>query len=268
MYDLYENYSNGLYEEEYITYTPSTKLAGIDCSAFVSACLSISRRNTTGLADIALLLNNRSELKPGDFLDDVGSHVILVLEEFNGTLTDLAESVSPHVRVLRNYNFTNYSNQSRYDAYTPFPIFANILPTNNSFTDNTKPAIQVTIKSGTSISTSTVILKIDDNVVSPIFSWNGSTTVTLSYTPTLSLDEKQHIIYVEASNTLGLNDGTSSYFSIDLTSPTVTWRTPPFADSSLAPIQDYETHPDNWTNLRYPRISANLTGAVRMILTG
>lgn len=59
---------------------PRTDVAGVDCSAFVSAAWGLSVHYTTAaIPAIARTLDNPWDLKPGDALNKPGSHVMLFL---------------------------------------------------------------------------------------------------------------------------------------------------------------------------------------------
>jgi hypothetical protein len=59
---------------------PRTDVAGVDCSAFVSATWGLSTHyTTTAIPSIATRLDNAWDLKPGDALNKSGSHVMLFL---------------------------------------------------------------------------------------------------------------------------------------------------------------------------------------------
>jgi hypothetical protein len=60
--------------------SPRTDVAGVDCSAFVSAAWGLSVHYTTAaIPAIAKTVENPWELKPGDALNKPGSHVMLFL---------------------------------------------------------------------------------------------------------------------------------------------------------------------------------------------
>jgi hypothetical protein len=60
--------------------TPRSDVAGVDCSAFVSATWGLSVHYTTAaIPAIAKPLDNPWDLKPGDALNKAGSHVMLFL---------------------------------------------------------------------------------------------------------------------------------------------------------------------------------------------
>ncbi len=60
--------------------TPRSDVAGVDCSAFVSAAWGLSVHYTTAaIPAIAKPLDNPWDLKPGDALNKAGSHVMLFL---------------------------------------------------------------------------------------------------------------------------------------------------------------------------------------------
>ena len=59
---------------------PRTDVAGVDCSAFVSAAWGLSTHYTTAaIPAIAKRLDNPWDLQPGDALNKPGSHVMLFL---------------------------------------------------------------------------------------------------------------------------------------------------------------------------------------------
>jgi len=59
---------------------PRPDVAGVDCSAFVSAAWGLSVHYTTAaIPAIAKTIENPWELKPGDALNKPGSHVMLFL---------------------------------------------------------------------------------------------------------------------------------------------------------------------------------------------
>src|SRR5262249_60991913 len=60
--------------------SPRSDVAGLDCSAFVSAAWGLSVHYTTAaIPAIAKRIENPWDLKPGDALNKPGSHVMLFL---------------------------------------------------------------------------------------------------------------------------------------------------------------------------------------------
>lgn len=60
--------------------TPRADVAGVDCSAFVSAAWGLSTHFTTAaIPSIASVIENPWDLKPGDALNKAGSHVMLFM---------------------------------------------------------------------------------------------------------------------------------------------------------------------------------------------
>jgi hypothetical protein len=60
--------------------TPRSDVAGVDCSAFVSAAWGLSTHFTTAaIPSIASVIENPWDLKPGDALNKAGSHVMLFM---------------------------------------------------------------------------------------------------------------------------------------------------------------------------------------------
>ena len=204
-------YTNG-YASEVIS-----KLAGIDCSAFVSACWGVSRTNTSGLANMCLQLSDRNELKPGDILDRPGYHVILALTKPNSGNINTAESASPPGYVIVRRNRLISSISSTYGAYTPFPTFSDFIPAEGEIINEATPEIKVTIKSGTNIKASSILMKIDGAPVSPSISPStDATEILVSYTPTTNLSDGEHEVYVYAKNTLNFEDSIVHHFIVGL----------------------------------------------------
>jgi hypothetical protein len=84
---------------------PRPDVAGVDCSAFVSATWGLSHQYTTdAIPAIARRLSNPWDLRPGDALDKPGSHVMLFLRFTADRMAEVIES-SPGAcngRVCRN----------------------------------------------------------------------------------------------------------------------------------------------------------------------
>jgi hypothetical protein len=85
--------------------TPRTDVAGVDCSAFVSAAWGLASHFTTdAIPAIAQPLSNPWDLRPGDALNKPGSHVMLFLRFTPDRMAEVMES-SPGAcngRVCRN----------------------------------------------------------------------------------------------------------------------------------------------------------------------
>ena len=71
--------------------------------------------------------------------------------------------------------------------------------------NDSTPEIKVTIKSGTNIIGSSIVMKIDGNPVS-LPSYSNATQINVSYTPTTPLSDGQHSVYIYAKNSLDLED--------------------------------------------------------------
>jgi len=97
-----EHSTTWLYENKY---WPSSSLAGIDCSAFVSECWKVARTNTSGLAAMSLALPSKGDLKPGDILDRPKIHVILVLTQAQNGCVNTIESTSPGIIFIPGRTF-------------------------------------------------------------------------------------------------------------------------------------------------------------------
>jgi hypothetical protein len=84
---------------------PRTDVAGVDCSAFVSAAWGLANHFTTdAIPAIAQPLSNAWDLRPGDALNKPGSHVMLFLRFTPDRMVEVMES-SPGAcngRVCRN----------------------------------------------------------------------------------------------------------------------------------------------------------------------
>jgi hypothetical protein len=84
---------------------PRTDVAGVDCSAFVSATWGLASHFTTdAIPAIAQPLSNAWDLRPGDALNKPGSHVMLFLRFTPDRMAEVMES-SPGAcngRVCRN----------------------------------------------------------------------------------------------------------------------------------------------------------------------
>jgi hypothetical protein len=84
---------------------PRPDVAGVDCSAFVSAAWGLANHFTTdAIPAIAERVSNPSELRPGDALNKPGSHVMLFLRFTPDHMAEVMES-SPGAcngRVCRN----------------------------------------------------------------------------------------------------------------------------------------------------------------------
>ena len=214
-------------------YNVANKLAGIDCSAFVSSCWNVSRTNASGLANMSIRLSNRSELKPGDILARPGYHVILVLTKPESGKINIAEATPPNVRVVRGKVLTSIS--SSYGAYTSFPMFSDFSPAEGTIINNASPKIKVKIKSGVNIKASTIVLKIDGVEKTPTLSPSADAKeINVSYTSSEDLSDGEHTVYIYAKNALDLEDDnadTLHRFIIDLPptvdSPAVAWPTVP-----------------------------------------
>jgi hypothetical protein len=84
---------------------PRPDVAGVDCSAFVSAAWGLSVHYTTAaIPAIAKRLDNPWDLKPGDALDKPGSHVMLFLRFTPDRKAEVMESSTGgcNGRVCRN----------------------------------------------------------------------------------------------------------------------------------------------------------------------
>jgi hypothetical protein len=85
--------------------SPRTDVAGVDCSAFVSATWGLASHFTTdAIPAIAQPLSNPWDLRPGDALNKPGSHVMLFLRFTPDRMAEVMES-SPGAcngRVCRN----------------------------------------------------------------------------------------------------------------------------------------------------------------------
>ena len=84
---------------------PRTDVAGVDCSAFVSAAWGLSVHYTTAaIPAIARKLENPWDLKPGDALNKPGSHVMLFLRFTPDRKAEVMESSTGgcNGRVCRN----------------------------------------------------------------------------------------------------------------------------------------------------------------------
>jgi len=75
------NIANGMMAGNVCTHNaPRSDVAGVDCSAFVSAAWGLSRHFTTAaIPSITRELPNPWDLQPGDALNKAGSHVMLFL---------------------------------------------------------------------------------------------------------------------------------------------------------------------------------------------
>src|SRR6266478_410364 len=85
--------------------SPRTDVAGVDCSAFVSAAWGLSVHYTTAaIPAIAKTVENPWELKPGDALNKPGSHVMLFLRFTPDRKVEVMESSTGgcNGRVCRN----------------------------------------------------------------------------------------------------------------------------------------------------------------------
>jgi hypothetical protein len=84
---------------------PRNDVAGVDCSAFVSAAWGLSTHFTTvAIPSIATLIDNPWDLKPGDALNKAGSHVMLFMRFTPDKKAEVLEA-SPNAcngRVCRN----------------------------------------------------------------------------------------------------------------------------------------------------------------------
>lgn len=84
---------------------PRRDVAGVDCSAFVSAAWGLSRHFTTvAIPSITDPLDNAWDLRPGDALNRPGSHVMLFLRFTAGRKAEVIEASpgSCNGRVCRN----------------------------------------------------------------------------------------------------------------------------------------------------------------------
>ncbi|MFA6253469.1 MAG: IPT/TIG domain-containing protein, partial [Patescibacteria group bacterium] len=97
--------------------------------------------------------------------------------------------------------------------YSPFPQFQAITPAQDSLINDARPEIKVTIKSGSNIIGSEIVLKIDD-VPQTLPSYANAKQIQVSFTPTEDLSDGQHTLYVYAKNELSLEDDTSVGFTI------------------------------------------------------
>ncbi|MBI5207841.1 MAG: hypothetical protein HY934_08630 [Candidatus Firestonebacteria bacterium] len=208
------------------------KEAGIDCSSQVCRSLKIARRGTATLQEISLpLLDDSgnydySKLKKGDILikypskDDPehghsmyydGNGMAYVSSAVDGVYIDPSGNEKPapyHNRVMYvNYvEYFTYLNKYDYNLSprTLFPMFTNFTPEVNEIVSNNKPEIKVTVKSGTNIVASSIIMKIDGNQVTPILlPSTDAKEIVVSYTPTQSLSEGEHTVYIYAKNKFG-----------------------------------------------------------------
>ncbi|MEW6104567.1 MAG: hypothetical protein AB1630_12260, partial [bacterium] len=207
-----------LYKHGYRNEVPQ-RLAGIDCSAFASRCLEIARTNTTGLANISLRLSSRNDLKPGDMLNYVGNHVILVMTRPQSGNLDTAEATPPNVIIRRNRVMSGIG--SNYLPYSPFPQFSNWFPPESPATNTNRPTIRVTIRSGRNIIAGSVTMRIDGAIATPTLSSFNAQTINASYTPTSDLADGTHTVYIYATNELNLEDEATHTFTIDTTPPKI-----------------------------------------------
>src|SRR4029453_11590298 len=84
---------------------PRTDVAGVDCSAFVSAAWGLSTHFTTAaIPAITRRLDNPWDLQPGDALNKPGSHVMLFLRFTADRKAEVIESATGgcNGRVCRN----------------------------------------------------------------------------------------------------------------------------------------------------------------------
>jgi hypothetical protein len=209
--------------------------AGIDCSAFVSRCWEISRQTTATLPNFCLQIS-RQQLKPGDILNSMNRHVVLVSGYFNGLIQiyhakgwgnpNPGESGYPGQMVVFETVNENYFDNS-YVAYTPFPIFTDWSPTKDSITNGT-PQIKVKIKSGTNILADSIVMKLDGEVVpATISSSADAKEILVSYKPQQPLCEGKHTVYIYAKNEIDLEDDDTNSFYVDTTPPEINLKEPP-----------------------------------------
>jgi hypothetical protein len=200
--------------------------AGIDCSAYASRALGISRQTTESFPGITLPID-RSDLRAGDLLNYPSHHVYLFYQndsDPNYIWVYEAKNGAPPILVPPSGSSPNpgepgYPGQqvvyhkiawpSGYDALTAFPLFSDFSPSSGTVCSNSRPEIKVKIKSGTNITASSIVMKLDGAQVSPILSLSSNaTTIDVSYTPTTDLTSGQHEVYVYAKNILDLEDDT------------------------------------------------------------
>ena len=217
--------------------------AGIDCSALVSRCLGIPRQGTWQLEQKSLPLvddhgnPDYGKLRKGDILVKylpppeyghsmyyAGGGMIYIASALNGPAPYYYNRVMYH-------DLYTYPNYDLYPPRTLFPLFSEFRPAEGEITNDSTPEIKVTIKSGTDIKASSIIMRIDGNPVSPTLSPpTDAKEITVSYTPTEDLSDGQHEVYVYAINSLNLEDSAVHHFKIG--PPFVLTVNPPFAEVS------------------------------------
>lgn len=216
---------------------------GLDCSGFVSRCLGISNHKSTNELQAISRNITPNEVKKGDLLFMDG-HVVMVEDEMltDGSV-DIAHAGSwryekaEHIRRVisesTDYDIDNKGNLTlRYESthsdiqhfpYTPFPIFSNFNLSGIIY-DNT-PEMSVYIRSGTSIDTSFIVMRVDGALVYPtitdISSGRDKKDVSVSYSQVVPLEEGPHSTSLYAQNALALEDTFNGSFTVDCTRPYV-----------------------------------------------
>ncbi|RKX70601.1 hypothetical protein DRP53_04515 [candidate division WOR-3 bacterium] len=173
---------------------PAEKLAGIDCSAFVSACWEISRYNTVGLANISLKLDDKNKLKPGDILNKPNVHVVLVLSvPQNGRVTTI-EATPPGI-ILNPYR--PFSELPGYEPYSIFPQFAKETPSDGEEITDPKPTISVEVTGSGDIIPDLMLL---DGKAVNFVTEQIQDGKRLKFTPGENLKDGEHTVEVHAVN--------------------------------------------------------------------
>jgi hypothetical protein len=199
-------------------------LAGSDCSAFVTLhCWNTARYTTTGIEGITLEITPE-ELKKGDVLNRAGYHVMLFLswaDYVGGTCNIYEQTGNPGYTLSRQWSYNKLANLG-YSARSPFPLFSDFTPAEEEIINDATPEIKIKVKSGTNILANSIVVKIDENSVSPTLSPSTDVKeILVSYTPTQDLSDGQHEVYIYAMNSLNLEDSATHQFTIDTAPPEV-----------------------------------------------
>ncbi len=170
-------------------YNVPRNLAGIDCSAFVSRCWGIARRNTVALSRMCLHIE-RSELRSGDILNWSGHHV-RIFEEWSGLRMRVYEASGSYGRVVHH----DVDWDDRYTPMSPFPQFRLLRPAATPVS-SPDPVFEVEIRGSG-----------DVNVVDAVFGnmsvnvrVSGTGPVRVSWTPGQALSPGRYTLTLRALN--------------------------------------------------------------------
>ena len=121
------------------------------------------------------------------------------------------------------------------------PTVSSQSPANGAIIATSRPTISATFSDSTGVDSSSVVIKLDGTTIT-----GASITATgFSYTPSSSLSDGSHTVYISVADTLGNTDTSTWTFTVDTTPPTISSQSPANGTLTIARPTISATFSDN-----------------------